>query len=217
MSLNVVQSSFMSVAAAPPVGTLKRHRAVFLDKDGALLENAGSSVDPALMRLTPVARVALHVLGSLDYRLIVVGNESGAGSGPRRARALDAIEARLAGMFAECGAVLSGFFSCPHSPEIGRRLACVCRKPMPGLLHRAAMELDVGSAGSWLVGNVLDDIEAGRRAGFRTILLSSGSETRWQPGPYRSPHYLVHGLDDAARVIAESRYVPQSRHEPVNA
>lgn len=216
MALNVVQSSFMSAAAAPPLGAPQGHPAVFLDKDGALLENTGSNVDPALMRLTPVARVALRVLGSLNYRLIVVGNQTGAGFGSSRARALAAVEARLAGLFAECGAVLSGFFSCPHSPEEGRRLACVCRKPMPGLLHRAAMELDVGSAGSWMVGDILDDIEAGRRAGFRTILLSSGSEMRWQPGPYRSPHYLVHGLDDAARVIAASRYVP-SRYEPVNA
>jgi histidinol phosphatase-like enzyme len=79
---------------------------------------------------------------------------------------------------------------------------CACRKPAPGLVLRAARELGVDAGRSWVVGDILHDVEAGRRAGCRTVLIDNGNETQWQGSALRMPHILVHGLDQAAHAIA---------------
>ncbi len=89
-------------------------------------------------------------------------------------------------MFARCGATLAA--STPariiRSGRVPRyACACLCRKPMPGLLRRAAVDHDVDLQRSWFVGDILDDVEAGSRAGCRTILIDNGNETEWLVDP----------------------------------
>jgi histidinol phosphatase-like enzyme len=79
--------------------------------------------------------------------------------------------------------------------------ACACRKPAPGLLRQAAAEHGIDLAQSWMVGDILDDIEAGRRAGCRTVLLDVGNETVWHRTPLREPHHLCADLLAAAQTI----------------
>jgi histidinol-phosphate phosphatase family protein len=93
---------------------------------------------------------------------------------------------------------LDAFYYCPHLPEAG----CDCRKPAPGMLERAAREHGVELAQSWMIGDILDDVEAGRRAGCRTILVDNGNETEWRAGESRSPHYVARDLPQAAEIIA---------------
>ncbi len=82
-------------------------------------------------------------------------------------------------------------------------VACDCRKPAPGLLLRAAEELGLELAASWLVGDILDDVEAGRRAGCRTVLIDNGNETEWRDGHHRMPHLAAPDLAAAAeRILA---------------
>jgi D-glycero-D-manno-heptose 1,7-bisphosphate phosphatase len=78
---------------------------------------------------------------------------------------------------------------------------CDCRKPSPGLLRQAASDGAIDLAASWMIGDILHDVEAGRRAGCRTILLNNSHETEWRLGAYRCPDYLAPDLNVAADII----------------
>ncbi|MFN2643683.1 MAG: D-glycero-alpha-D-manno-heptose-1,7-bisphosphate 7-phosphatase [Burkholderiales bacterium] len=167
-------------------------RAVFVDKDGTLVENVPYNVDPARIALTPGAADGIAALARHGYRVIVVSNQPGVALGKFRESALDAVLARLREMVP-----LDAFYFCPHAPDAG----CACRKPAPGLLERAALEHGVSLKDSWLVGDILDDVEAGRRAGCRTLLLDNGNETEWQLTRERLPHHIACDLSQAAALI----------------
>jgi histidinol phosphatase-like enzyme len=78
---------------------------------------------------------------------------------------------------------------------------CLCRKPQPGLLRQAAREWQIDLSQSWLIGDILDDVEAGNRATCRTVLVDTGNETEWRLGLHREPHHLAGSLRQAARLI----------------
>jgi len=178
--------------------------AVLFDKDGTLLEDVPYNVDPALMRFAPGAREALTLLAAHGLRLFVVSNQSGVALGRFGYEALDEMEAHLRRMFEACGVTLAGAYWCPHHPEgIVARYAyrCACRKPAPGMLLQAAREHGIDLSASWFVGDILDDIEAGARAGCRTVLIDNGNETEWVSGPQRVPTLREPDLLRAALAI----------------
>lgn len=181
------------------------NRAIFLDKDGTLIDDVPYNVDPEQMRLAPKAGVALRRL-AVNYRLIVVSNQSGVAHGFFDEKALRAVEQRLRQLLAEEGVVLDGFYYCPHHPsgaDPRYRCRCACRKPQPGMLLQAAGEHLLDLARSWMIGDILDDIEAGHRAGCRAVLVDNGGETEWQMSPLRRPDFIVADLDAAAdRIVA---------------
>ena len=111
---------------------------------------------------------------------------------------------RLEELLAPEDAALDGFYYCPHQPG-GRVRAyaveCLCRKPSPGLIEDACREHDLDPVRSWMIGDVLDDVEAGRRAGCRSIMIDSGHETAWRRGPERVPHLMAPNLLAAADQI----------------
>jgi D-glycero-D-manno-heptose 1,7-bisphosphate phosphatase len=187
---------------------MKADRAVFLDKDGTLVDDVPYNVDPALIRLAPGAAEALPRLRDGGFRLFVVSNQSGVARGLFPESALVGVERRLRAMMAEHGVALDGFLYCPHDPEgvvADYAIACDCRKPAPGMIREAASEHRIDLAHSWLVGDILDDVEAGHRAGCRTILIDNGNETEWRPGPGRAPDDTAADLAEAARLILEAR------------
>lgn len=180
------------------------HAAVLFDKDGTLLDDVPYNVDPALMRFAPGAADALAILAAHGFRLFVISNQSGVALGRFPYDALAAMETHLAHMFDECGVTLAGAYWCPHHPEgivapYARR--CACRKPEPGLLLQAARDHAIDLRDSWFVGDILDDIEAGTRAGCRTVLIDNGHETLWEPGPARVPTLREPDLWRAALAI----------------
>ena len=183
---------------APPPGAA----AVFLDKDGTLVEDVPYNVDPALLRFTPNAVEALRLLAEAGYRLIVVSNQPGLATGRFSradfARLRHALAERVR---AEAGIALAGIYVCPHAPGESGRASCLCRKPSPGLLHQAAVALRLDLAQSWIVGDILDDVEAGRRVGCRSVLLDVGNETEWRLTPLRTPHHRCADLLAAAPII----------------
>ncbi len=181
--------------------------AVFLDKDGTLIDDVPYNVDPARITLSAGAGAGLRGLHAHGYRLIVISNQSGVARGVFAEDALTAVEDRLWSLLDREGVPLAGFYYCPHHPDgsVERyAVACSCRKPMPGLIERAAAEHDVDPRRSWFVGDILHDVEAGRRAGCRTVLLLNGNETEWRAGPHRVPHYTARDLTEAARVIVSA-------------
>jgi D-glycero-D-manno-heptose 1,7-bisphosphate phosphatase len=179
-------------------------KAVFLDKDGTLVENVPYNVDPDLIRLAPGAGAGLSVLRNAGYRLFVVSNQSGVARGLFPVDALEGLRRRLTELLSDAGVSLDGLYFCPHHPE-GRvaeyAIECSCRKPADGLLLRAARDHGVDLRRSWMIGDILDDVEAGRRAGCRTVLIDSGNETEWVLSRDRVPDHVVRDLNEAAAVI----------------
>ncbi len=195
---------------------------VFIDKDGTLLDDVPYNVDPARMRLARGTERAIARMAKAGLRLAVVSNQPGVALGAFAEPALLGVELRLRELLEPLGAELAGFYYCPHHPEgtvPEYSVPCDCRKPAPGLIERAARGLRVSAKGAWLVGDILDDIEAGYRAGCRTILLDNGNETEWVLAPERRPDYIVRDLDEAADFIL-ARGVsapPLGRHEAMDA
>ncbi|MGE5638715.1 MAG: D-glycero-alpha-D-manno-heptose-1,7-bisphosphate 7-phosphatase [Clostridia bacterium] len=168
--------------------------AVFLDKDGTLVEDVPYNVDSARVRLGPGAEAAVRSLAAHGYRLIVVSNQGGVGLGRLRETDLVVLNGRLQRLL---DGALAGFYYCTHHPRAG----CDCRKPRPGLIFRAAAEQRLDLARSWMIGDILDDVEAGRRAGCRTCLIDNGNETEWKRGAAREPHHVAADLAAAAAHI----------------
>jgi D-glycero-D-manno-heptose 1,7-bisphosphate phosphatase len=179
-------------------------RAVFLDKDGTIVENEPYNVAPARLRLAPGVHEGLRLLGAAGYQLFVVSNQSGVARGYFSEASLLPVEQWLRARFGEVGTELSGFYYCPHHPQgsVDRyRTVCACRKPEPGLILRAAAEHDIALDQSWFIGDILDDVEAGSRAGCRTVLIDNGNETEWLPGDHRNPSHTVSDFAQAALAI----------------
>lgn len=181
-------------------------RAVFLDKDGTIIENVPYNVDPDRIRLNPGVEEGLKRLHGAGYLLFVVSNQAGVARGYFPESALRGVEARLRDLLMAFGVPLAGFTYCPHHPEgevEGFAMACDCRKPAPGMIVRTAAAHAIDLARSWMVGDILDDIQAGRSAGCRTILIDNGNETKWALSPDREPHFRAPDMAAAARFILE--------------
>jgi histidinol-phosphate phosphatase family protein len=185
------------------------HCAIFLDKDGTLIEDVPYNVDPALIRLYPDVPEALRRLRAAGYRLIVISNQAGVARGYFEEGALEGVRETLYRLLAAEGVPLDGFYYCPHHPEgvvAGYAVACECRKPGPGLIVRAAREHGVDLGGSWMIGDILNDVEAGNRAGCRTVLINNGNETEWVAGEGRKPDLVARTVLEAAlRITSDSR------------
>ena len=186
------------------------HRAVFLDKDGTLIPDIPYNVDPARITLYADVPAALRQLQRAGFKLIVVSNQAGVARGYFPETALADVEKRLRELLAEAGVVLNGFTYCPHHPAgtvPNYAIDCDCRKPQPGLLLKAAQEHDIDLGASWMVGDILNDAEAGNRAGCRTILLDRGNETEWLTGPFRTPTGTVKSMAEAAgQILVTAEY-----------
>lgn len=189
--------------------------ALFIDKDGTLVENVPYNADPALLRFHAGAMPALAAFAREGYALVVVTNQPGLALGrfstAQFGRLRQALEARLR---REAGVVLAGFEVCPHAPRADGAPACRCRKPSPAMLIDAADRLGLDLARSWMVGDTLDDVEAGRRAGCRTVLLDTEGETVWRRNPWRLPDALVRHWDEVLHVVLASRPRGVRAHHP---
>ncbi|HWJ93800.1 MAG TPA: HAD family hydrolase [Telluria sp.] len=180
-------------------------KAIFLDKDGTLVEDIPYNVEPRRVTLSCGAGAALRLLSRLDYRFFVVSNQDGIAHGRFSEEAMDGVHDRLSDLLFRESVSLDGFYYCPHHPQGSVRryaIECRCRKPSPGMLIKAAEEHDIDLANSWMVGDILHDVEAGNRAGCRTLLLDNGNETEWRLGPRRIPTRMAPDLYTAAVLIA---------------
>ena len=189
--------------------------AVFLDKDGTLVEDVPYNVDPALVRFTPNAIEGLKLLSAHGYKLVVVTNQPGVAMGLFGRADLMRLERALTGMLRDQGVELAGFFACIHAPSNRPGGGCLCRKPAPGLLRQAALAHKVDLKQSWMVGDILNDIEAGQRAGCRTVLMDVGNETEWRLSPLRTPHLKVADLLEAARAIVSRPLLAQPSEQEI--
>jgi D-glycero-D-manno-heptose 1,7-bisphosphate phosphatase len=151
--------------------------AVFLDRDGTVLRERDYLTSAHEMRLLPGAGAAIRRLNEAGFAVVVITNQSGIARGLLSERDLDHMHQVLRRRLARSGAQLDGIYYCPHHPEAPLRRyrrRCGCRKPAPGLLRRAARELNLDLPRSFAIGDSPRDLEAGRRAGCRAILVRTG-------------------------------------------
>lgn len=186
--------------------------AILLDKDGTLVPDIPYNVDPSLVTLLPGVGEGLRLLRAAGFRLVVVSNQSGVARGMFAREDLDVVAARVNDLLSPWQAAIDAFYWCPHdAPRAGAEPCCGCRKPLPGLITRAAGELGLDLASSWMIGDILNDVEAGHRAGCRAILVDRGGETEWRSGRLRVPDLTVSRFDAAARAIAAMAWGRETR------
>lgn len=155
--------------------------AAFLDRDGTLIEDVPYLADPALVRFVPGAVEALKLLRQAGFACVVATNQSGVGRGLITLEQLALIHREIERQLTEAGTALDGIYWCAHVPQLDDKTVVehVDRKPGPGMLLRAARDLNLDLTESWIVGDQLSDMLAGRNAGCKGgVLVRSGRDVR---------------------------------------
>ena len=157
------------------------HPAIFLDRDGVLIENRSDYVrDWSQVKIIPEAIHALSLTPARNYKIVIVTNQSAIGRGLIRPEKADEINRQLVNLIQDNGGQVGGVYVCPHKPDDD----CFCRKPKPGLLLQAANELSLDLQCSWMIGDAWSDVQAGQRAGvLQNIILKTGRGTEQLLGP----------------------------------
>jgi len=177
--------------------------AVFLDRDGTLVHPSRYPSRPECLHLYNGIGRELRDLQQAGFRLVVITNQAGIARGYFSGADLQAMHEYLARELERDGVYLDGIYHCPHHPDgviPELSILCECRKPRPGMVLQAAADLGLDLRRSWLVGDILDDVEAGNRAGCRTILVDLGTE---QPPRTREryPAFIARDTLHALRII----------------
>ena len=185
-------------------------RALFLDRDGTLVHPFHYPSRPEHLRLYENIGPELCTLQEMGFALVVITNQAGIARGYFTEADLQRLHDYLTSELALLGVHLAGIYHCPHHidgviPELAIR--CSCRKPQPGMLLRAARDLEIDLEHSWFVGDILDDIEAGNRAGCHTVLVDLGTE-HLPTYPQRNPTFVARDTLHALHMIKAVEALP---------
>ena len=183
-------------------------RAVFLDRDGVIVELVWDAADGSFegpnvegdVRLVPGAAAAIGRIRSLDYRTVVVSNQPGAAKGKASQEDLRRAHEHVVRLLAERGVVIDDYRYCLHHPDaVDPALTgpCDCRKPLPGMLLEAAAALELDLSRSWMIGDSDVDAAAGRASGCRTILVENPRSAHRRHDDGRADHRV----SDLARAV----------------
>ena len=147
-------------------------RAVFLDRDGTIVEDTGFLHEPGKVKLLPGAAGAIKRLNDHGYLVVIVTNQSGIARGLYTVADYSAVQRRLVEILESHGARIDGAYYCPHHPLFTG--PCDCRKPGIRLYQDAQQALDVDFSSSWWIGDRLADVEPARKLGGHGILVATG-------------------------------------------
>jgi D-glycero-D-manno-heptose 1,7-bisphosphate phosphatase len=182
--------------------------AVFIDRDGTLAHEVGYINHVSRFRLYPFAVDAVRLINRSGWLAILVTNQAGVARGYFPESLVDQVHALLRAALTAGDAHLDGIYYCPHHPSVGAapyRRECDCRKPRPGLLNKAAAELGIDLARSFMIGDRMIDLETAWNAGARGILVKTGyglGELGYQaPHARRHPDLLAENLLEAAKLV----------------
>ncbi|MBN1939792.1 MAG: HAD family hydrolase [Candidatus Aminicenantes bacterium] len=151
--------------------------AVFLDRDGTLLDDTGYPSRFDQVRILPSSIAAVRKLNEAGFSTVIVTNQSGVGRGFLTEDELLVLHRSLAAAFEAQGARLDAFYFCPHfsrAADPRYRIACDCRKPLPSLGRRAAADLGLDLRRSFMIGDKEDDMNFGRAVGVVPVLVLTG-------------------------------------------
>ena len=181
------------------------NKAIFIEKDGTLIPDIPYNVNPDSITLETGVEGGLARLQKEHYLFIIISHQPGIAHGYFNEAAMVNVQKKILQLLHPKHIIINGFYYCPHHPH-GKikdySVNCFCRKPQPGLLLRAAKDFNIDLSKSWMIGNILNDTEAGKRAGCKTVLINNGKETEWLMNDYRIPDYEAKDFTDAASFIA---------------
>jgi D,D-heptose 1,7-bisphosphate phosphatase len=150
------------------------NRAVFLDRDGTLNEDPGYISDPEKVVLFPETGNSLYMLKKYGFLLIVISNQSGISRGIMTSKDVDAVNEKINALLSEYRVKIDAFYFCPAHPDYSTAEECECRKPSPKMVFEAAKEFNVDMNESYIIGDTFADIQCGKNAGLKTILVKTG-------------------------------------------
>jgi len=184
--------------------------AVFLDRDGTIIEDRGYLNHPDLLELIPNAAEAIASLNRAGLKTIVVSNQSGVARGFFPESLLAVLHEKMLALLSEKDARIDAVYYCPHHPHVGEppyRTNCDCRKPKTGMLERAANDFSLDVARSYLIGDKVSDMQTAMNAGCKALLVMTGyGRGEWEFNRSRlekEPDYLAADLFDAAQWIVK--------------
>lgn len=155
-------------------------KAVFLDRDGTVIEDTGYVAGTERVKFLPGSSRAIKLLNENDFKVIVVSNQAGVARGYYDEDTVKATNRYIQSTLAEWGAIIDMFYYCPHHQDgvIEKyRRECHFRKPNPGMIEQGAADFDIDLKRSFVVGDHYSDVAAGHRAGCRTVLISNGNSS----------------------------------------
>lgn len=171
-------------------------KAVFLDRDGVLIEQVAYLSSPEQVVLVPGAAEALKIVRRHGDVAVVISNQSGVGRGYFTAADVDAVHDRIQALLAAEGAAVDAYCYCPHAPDE----KCSCRKPSPEMILRAAAKFDIDVASSLMLGDKMSDLECGVNAGCaRSVLVRTGYGAEEEPEARAAGFAVAAGLLEAVR------------------
>lgn len=189
-------------------------RAVFLDRDGVLVDDVGPIVSASDVRVLPGVAEALSLLFTSGWKIVVISNQTAIARGLASERDVRLVQHAIETQLIEMGApAFDDFLFCPHHPNAtvpAYRVACACRKPQPGMIERACIIHDIDPRQSVMIGDRPSDIVAGQRAGCRTIWVKTGRHRdppieSAVPFPMPTPDYTCADLFGAASWLGKAR------------
>ncbi|MCD6310150.1 MAG: HAD family hydrolase [Candidatus Eremiobacteraeota bacterium] len=186
---------------------MKLRPALFLDRDGTIIEDAGYLDDPAGIKIIPGVPMALSRASQQGFALIVISNQSGVARGLYPLDAIYRVNDRMEKLFSLEGVNFDGIYFCPHHdrgkiPEFTR--FCDCRKPSPGMLLLAAREHNISLENSFTIGDKPSDIGAGKAAGTKTVFIRGEDDEPRYGWPGSEPDYIARNLPEAIEWILEN-------------
>ncbi len=185
-------------------------RGVFLDRDGTINKEVSYLSKIEDLRLLPGAAKAILLLNKAGFKVVVVTNQSGIARGYFDKAFVDKVHKEIGKRLASKGAWIDRWYFCPHHPDVGApefRKNCTCRKPNTGLIDQAAKEVNIQLLTSFMVGDSLRDMEAGWKAGLRTVLVLTGYGKETLEGMNKRQRkkldFVARNLLEASRWIVE--------------
>jgi len=159
------------------------NKAVFLDRDGTIIEDVGYLNNPKEIKFIPGTIEAIKKLNQAGYKVVVITNQSGIARGLIREDMLQTIDKTMQKTILAGGAHLDGIYYCPHHPDHGHypyKRKCNCRKPGPGMILKAQKDLNIDLKQSFMIGDKISDVEAGINAKVKPILVLTGQSAQFK-------------------------------------
>ncbi|MBN2283094.1 MAG: HAD family hydrolase [Deltaproteobacteria bacterium] len=179
--------------------------AVFLDRDGTINEETGYLRSLEDLRIFPESFEAVRLINRMGVLALVVTNQSGVARGFFDEAFVAAVHEELRNQMGHHGAVIDGFYYCPHHPTEGTgkyRITCDCRKPKPGMILQAARDFDIDLKRSYLIGDTLRDMETAENAGVTGVLVDTGYGKEISPADFSGDRFPT--VLEAVRWIEEA-------------
>jgi D,D-heptose 1,7-bisphosphate phosphatase len=186
---------------------MKKYAAVFLDRDGTINEEVGYMDSLEKLKIIPEAFETIRLINQNAMKAVVITNQSGVARGLFSEEFVHTVHAIIQERLKARKAFIDAFYHCPHHPTEGQGVylqTCNCRKPAPGLLFKAADEMEIDLGRSYMIGDMPKDVEAAKRAGAKGVLVRTGYGQEYRAFDVE-PDYIAGNILDAVRWILKDR------------